>query len=80
MSKMQYTINGISIDFHYLTTEPIIESWIVKGNDCFIDYAGLKLKFHNLTCKETHQQIFFLKNGRIVKLFDKNLVTKKEIE
>lgn len=68
--KQKYAIKGITVDFNTLKTKEIEVIAGSKNND----FNGLRLKYNNLETVETHQQVIFLKNGRVVKIFDKNTV------
>lgn len=81
MKNYDYEITGIKIDFNSLETEKIAVNGSFKLKDDeypSMNYNALKLKYNNLVMQESHQQVWFLKNGRIVYLFDKNTCYIKE--
>ena len=74
--KQKFTIKGIKIS-NALDSKPI--TVVVGGTkDKYptINFESLKTRYHQLTCYETHQEIIFLRNGRVAYIFDKNEVYK----
>jgi len=74
--KQKFTIKGIKINNALGSKLIMVVVGGTKDEYPTINFKSLKARYHQLTCYETHQEIIFLRNGRVVYIFDKNEVHK----